>query len=236
MARRAIEVENLEFVYPDATVALRGISFCVEEGESVGVIGPNGSGKTTLLLHLNGILLGRGRVSIFGCDVAKRTLSFIRRQVGMVFEDPEIQLFMPTVAEDVAFGPVQMGLGADDVRRRVRDALSSVDMAGVESRISHHLSFGEKKRVCVATVLAMDPKILVLDEPTGNLDPRHRCQLISILRSLPATKIIASCDLDTLGRLTQRLLFLEEGRIIASAPTQEALSDAGLLKRIGFFP
>jgi cobalt/nickel transport system ATP-binding protein len=232
----AIEVEDLIFSFPDGTLALDGVSFSVQEGECLGLIGSNGAGKTTLLLHLNGILRGRGIVRILGEEVTDKNLAQIRKAVGLVFQDPDAQLFMPSVFDDVAFGPLHMDLRKEEIEKRVDKALLSVDMQAAAEKISHHLSFGEKKRVSIATVLSMDPKILVLDEPTSNLDPRHRTQLIEILKSVRVTKIIASHDLDMIARLTDRLLFLQDGKIVENGPTREILSNSRLLKELGFYP
>lgn len=232
----AIEVKDLEYFYPDGTKALEGINFCVGEGESLGVIGANGAGKTTLLLHLNGILHGKGSVKINGRKICTENLAAIREDVGLVFQDPDAQLFMPTVFDDVAFGPINMGCCEDDVSRRVQEALMSVDMVHGARKISHHLSFGEKKRVSVATVLSMSPKIFVFDEPTSNLDPKHRHQLIGILKGISMTKVIASHDLDMIMQLTNRVLFLRHGRIVACVATQELLSQISLLEELGFYP
>ncbi len=232
---KAIQIEDLKFTYPDGTEVLRGISISVEEGESIGLIGPNGAGKTTLLLHLNGILKGEGRVSIYGREINDGNLSSIRQNVGLVFQDPNVQLFMPNVFDDVAFGPLNMGLGSPEVKRRVAKALADVDMAAQEERISHHLSLGEKKRVSIATVLSMGPKILALDEPTSNLDLKHRGQLIEILKDLPVTKVIASHDLDMIGRLSSRVAVLQEGLIVAVGQTPEILNNHALLKQSGFY-
>lgn len=231
---QAVDITHLSFSYPDGTKVLEDISLSMEEGLSVGLIGANGAGKTTLLLHLNGILQGEGEVRIFGVAITPDRLADIRRQVGLVFQDPDCQLFMPTVFDDVAFGPLNMGLPPEEVERRVRKTLASVDMEKNIRRISHHLSFGEKKRVSVATVLAMDPKLLVLDEPTGNLDPGHREQLIHILKDIPVTKLIASHDLDMIRSLTERVILLSSGRIAAYGPTSSILSDRALLKSCGF--
>lgn len=220
---KAIEIEDLRFAYPDGTEALSGVSFCVDEGECIGLIGPNGSGKTTVLLHLNGILRGQGRVRIYNRDVIEENLPFIRKEIGLVFQDPDMQLFMPTVFDDVAFGPVNLDWGPQEVRESVARALAEVDMRSYAQKISHHLSFGEKKRVSIATVLSMAPSILVLDEPTGNLDPKHRRQLIDILGGFAATKIIASHDLDMISRLADRVIYLEEGRVAAMGPTRQIL-------------
>ncbi len=176
---KAIEIRGLHFSYPDGNAALRGVDLEVARGESVGLIGCNGAGKSTLLLHLNGILRGSTPVRILGVEVSGKTLPLVRARVGMIFQDPDNQLFMPTVADDVGFGPVNMGMSAEEVDREVARALSQVDMLGFEGRSPHHMSIGEKKRVSIATVLSMSPEILALDEPSSNLDPRHRRDLIN---------------------------------------------------------
>ncbi len=232
---KAIELEDLSFSYPDGTDALSGITFSVDAGECLGIIGPNGAGKTTLLLHLNGILKGRGSIKVFGKLLGEENISSIRRDVGLVFQDPEMQLFMPTVFEDVSFGPLHMGLSIEEIKERVSQALNDVDMSFASSKISHHLSFGEKKRVSIATVLSMQPKVLVLDEPTSNLDPKHRSQLIDILKSIAVTKIIASHDLDMVRRLADRVLFLEDGKVAAMGPAGEVLGNSRLFKEFGYY-
>ncbi|HAJ56474.1 MAG TPA: cobalt ABC transporter ATP-binding protein [Candidatus Omnitrophica bacterium] len=232
---KAIEFEHVAFSYPDGTNALEDINFSVDSGECLGLIGPNGAGKTTLLLHLNGILRGSGSIRVHGSQLCDENITLIRKDVGMVFQDPDMQLFMPTVFEDVSFGPLHMGLPDKEIKERVFKALNDVDMAYVSDKISHHLSFGEKRRVSIATVLSMEPKILVLDEPTSNLDPKHRSQLIDILRSIPVTKIIASHDLDMISRLADRVLFLEEGRAAAIGQTKHILSNSRLFKELGFY-
>lgn len=232
-----IQVKNLKYCYPDGTMALDSVDFRAREGECLGVIGANGAGKTTLLLHMNGILQGcGGSVVVGGRTVSEENLCMIRREVGLVFQDPDAQLFMPTVFDDVAFGPMNMGLGMQEVSRRVITALESVDMVHCAKKISHHLSFGEKKRVSVATVLSMNPKILVLDEPTSNLDPKHRRQLINILKGISVTKIIASHDLDMISQLTDRVLFLRAGRAAACISTGRLLTENALLEELGFCP
>ncbi len=231
----AVEIERLSFSYPDGTQVFRDLSFSIPEGDSVGLIGPNGAGKTTLLLHLNGILRGDGKIRIFSREVSDENLSRVRRDVGLVFQDPDTQLFMPTVFDDVAFGPLNMGLPQDEIGRRVHQTLGAVDMDAGAERPSHHLSFGEKKRVSVATVLAMAPRLLVLDEPTSNLDPGHRQQLIEILKGVSVTKLIASHDLEMIRVLTRQVILLSGGHIVAYGPTREILSDHQLLKNNGFF-
>ncbi len=238
---KVVEVRDLHYRYPDGVEALKGVSFEVEEGESVGIVGPNGAGKSTLLLHLNGILLGYSPsgsdpVRIKGIPVRRETLSQIRRLVGLVFQDPNDQLFSPTVFDDVAFGPLNMGLPPEEVVERVKRALQAVGMAGYENRSPHHLSFGEKKRVAIATVLAMAPEILVLDEPTANLDPVGRWELMELLRSLPHTRVIASHDLDFVEKMCDKVVVLNSGKVLACGPASQILKDRSLLTRARLFP
>jgi cobalt/nickel transport system ATP-binding protein len=240
--RLAIEIKDLKFAYPDGTLALAGIDLAVEEGESVGIVGPNGAGKSTLLLHLNGILQGRGEVNIFGLPVAKDNLREIRRRVGLVFQDPDDQLFSPTVFDDVAFGPINMGLPAEEVKREVKRALAAVGMEGTEKRSAHHLSFGQQKRVSIATVLSMRPDLLVLDEPSSNLDPRARRELAELLQGLPVTKVVVTHDLPFVFEICERVVILEGGEVAADGEVFSILSDEVLLERhglelpFGFYP
>lgn len=234
MSRKIIEIKNLNYSYPDGTNALFDINMDVQEGESVGIIGPNGAGKSTLLLHLNGILKSNGAIKVFGLDMVDANLPKIRSNVGLVFQDPDNQLFMPTVFEDVSFGPVNMGLKREKVLQSVQQALEEVDMSEFSRRSSHHLSFGEKKRVSIATVLSMHPKVLVLDEPTSNLDSKHRRKLITLLLGLPLTKVIATHDLDLVLKLCQRVFLFDKGRIVAAGGALEILSDKSLLDSYGF--
>jgi cobalt/nickel transport system ATP-binding protein len=225
----AVEVAGLHFSYPDGTEVLQGVDFSIQQGESVAIIGPNGAGKSTLLLHLNGILRGTGDLRILGLPLGDKNVREIRRKVGVVFQDPEDQLFLTSVAQDVAFGPANMGLERDDIEARVREALAAVGMEGFEDRSAHHLSFGQKKRVATATVLAMRPEVLVLDEPSSNLDPKARRHLIDILQELPVTKIIVTHDLPVAYELCERALILSQGRIVADGPIEEILLDEKLL-------
>jgi cobalt/nickel transport system ATP-binding protein len=231
----AIEVRDLRYRYGEGTPALGGVSFSVEEGECVGLIGPNGAGKSTLLLHLNGLLpetrKGEGSVLVRGKPIAPEVLPEVRREVGLLFQDPNDQLFCPTVFEDVAFGPQQYGLGESEVRERVALALARVGLAGFERRAPHHLSVGEKRRVCLAGVLACDPSILVLDEPTTSLDPKGRRELKELLRTISITKLIATHDLELVVELCSRAILLDGGVLVAEGPTVDLLSDEELMER-----
>ncbi|MEV7319325.1 ABC transporter ATP-binding protein [Streptomyces sp. NPDC093970] len=227
----SLEVSGLAFAYPDGHQALFGVDFTVARGERVALLGPNGAGKTTLVLHLNGILSGgTGTVTVAGLPVGKRHMAEIRRRVGIVFQDPDDQLFMPTVREDVAFGPASAGLKGAELDARVRTALERVGMAGFAERPPHHLSFGQRRRVAVATVLAMEPEILVLDEPSSNLDPASRRELADILRSLDVTVLMVTHDLPYALELCPRSLILSEGTIAADGPTGELLSDEDVMR------
>lgn len=229
----AIEVSHLKYRYHDGTEALRGLSFSIAPGECVALLGPNGSGKSTLLLHLNGIypekLSSNGAVKILGEPVTAERLETIRRQVGLIFQDPDDQLFCPTVAEDVAFGPQQLGLPEPEVAARVDKSLAQVGLTGFGHRATHHLSHGEKRRVCLAGVLACEPAILILDEPTSDLDPRGRREFKALLREIPATKLIATHDLELAVELCPRAIVLDRGEMIADGRTIELLSNEALM-------
>jgi cobalt/nickel transport system ATP-binding protein len=223
-------VEDLAFAYPDGHQALFGVDLRIEKGERVALLGPNGAGKTTLVLHLNGILRGgRGRVSVAGLDVTKRSLPEIRRRVGVVFQDPDDQLFMPTVGEDVAFGPRNLGLSEDEVATRVATALEQVGMSDAADRLPHHLSFGQRRRVAVATVLAMQPEVIVLDEPSSNLDPAGRRELAEVLDALPVTLLMVTHDLPYAAQLCARSVVLDGGVVVGDGATHEVLANTSLL-------
>ncbi len=228
--KNAIEIRGLNYYYPDGTKALYNIDLDILKEESVGIIGPNGAGKSTLLLHLNGILQGEGYVKIFGEKISRENITRIRKKVGLVFQDPDNQLFMPTVFDDVAFGPLNMSLSKDEVHKLVDEALSKVDMLNFKNRSSHHLSFGEKKRISIATVLSMRPEILVLDEPSSNLDPYHRRQLIEFLNGIFITKVIATHDLDLVLETCTRVVLLDDGEIVAEGSTVDILKNKELLE------
>jgi cobalt/nickel transport system ATP-binding protein len=229
----SIEVRNLSFTYPDGHEALKDVTLSIAPGEKVALVGPNGAGKSTLLLHLNGILSGQGRVTVCGLTVEQKNLNRVRAMVGLVFQNPDDQLFSPTVLDDVAFGPLYQGLEPAEVERRVDSALAAVRMTGYARRVSHHLSAGEKKRIAIATVLSMNPEVLVLDEPTAGLDPRARRTLIKLLRDLPMTMLAASHDLAMVRELLPRMVIMDEGRIVADGPTGNLLKDEKLLEAHG---
>ncbi|GAA1349377.1 energy-coupling factor ABC transporter ATP-binding protein [Streptomyces beijiangensis] len=227
----SLEVSGLAYAYPDGHQALFGVGLTVGRGERVALLGPNGAGKTTLVLHLNGILTGgAGTVTVAGLPVAKANLAEIRRRVGIVFQDPDDQLFMPTVREDVAFGPAAAGMRGAELEARVHKALALVGMEEYANRPPHHLSFGQRRRVAVATVLAMEPEILVLDEPSSNLDPASRRELADILRSLDVTVLMVTHDLPYALELCPRAVILSDGVIVADAPTRDLLSDDELMR------
>ena len=224
-----VEIRNLRYTYPDGREALHGVSFGVASGECVGLIGPNGAGKSTLLQHINGILPEKfdaiPAVFVDGKPVTAETVAHARRLVGFLFQDVDDQLFCPTVYEDVAFGPQQLGL-SDTV---VAAALAQVGLTGYETRAPHHLSRGEKRRVCLAGVLACDPRVLALDEPTSDLDPVGKRELKALLRTIQATKIIATHDLELVVELCPRVILLDQGRIVADGPTLQLLNDEPLM-------
>lgn len=229
----ALVIRDLRFEYPDGRPALAGVDLRVAAGETLGIVGPNGAGKTTLLLHLNGILSGRGEIDVCGLRVEPRHMRAIRRKVGLVFQDPDDQLFSATVFDDVAFGPLNMDVPPAEAASRTREALRQVRMAEHEQSSPHHLSFGEKKRAAIATILSMDPEILVLDEPTSNLDPGQRRNLIGLLRAIGVTKIIASHDLEMIAELCDRTALLNHGAIVAVGDTTAILGDRALMESNG---
>jgi cobalt transport protein ATP-binding subunit len=229
-----VEVSHLHFIYPDGTEALRGVELSVAPGEKVALVGPNGAGKSTLLLHLNGILGGgHGSVVIDGTTVEPATVRRIRAVVGLVFQDPDDQLFCPTVRDDVAFGPTHMGVPEHELHHRVERALAAVGMSGSERRVPHHLSPGERKRVAAATVLAMDPSVLVFDEPTAGLDPRGRRELMAVMAGRPETLLVSTHDLAMVAETLPRTVILDRGAVVADGPSAELLRDEALLEAHG---
>ncbi|MBV1853969.1 energy-coupling factor ABC transporter ATP-binding protein [Catellatospora tritici] len=240
MTTAALHLDGVQYAYPDGHQALHGVDLRVEPGERVALLGPNGAGKTTLVLHLNGILPGSGAIGAQGAvrvgdravDPRDRAgLAEIRRRVGIVFQDPDDQLFLPTVGEDVAFGPANLGLRGAELAARVDEALAAVGMADMKSRAPHHLSLGQRRRVAVATVLAMRPDLLVLDEPSSNLDPQARRELAEIILGLDVTVLMVTHDLPYALQLCERSVILDSGRIVADAPTRDLLADDDLLAR-----
>ena len=225
-----IEISHLHFAYPDGTEALRGVDLTVEPGEKVALVGPNGAGKSTLLLHLNGILGGgHGSVFIDGTKVEPASTKLIRAAIGLVFQDPDDQLFSPTVREDVAFGPIHMGVPEAELHHRVERALAAVGMSGFERRVPHHLSLGQRKRISVATVLSMDPSVLVFDEPTAGLDPRGRRELMGVMASRTETLLVSTHDLAMVAEELPRTVIIDAGVVVADGLTEELLADDALL-------
>ncbi len=231
MSHHIVEVKELKFTYPDKTPALQGIDFRIHHGESVAIVGGNGAGKSTLLLHLNGYLEPTsGLVRVGDYPLTRETVREVRRTVGMVFQDPDDQLFMSTVREDVAFGPLNLGLPPDEVSQRVDKALETVSLSHLKERPPHRLSSGQKRRAAIASVLSMSPDILVMDEPSAGLDPRARRNLIGLLESFKHTKIIATHDLDMVVDLCERTIVMHEGEVRADGPTGDIFADAKLLE------
>jgi cobalt/nickel transport system ATP-binding protein len=234
MSHHTLDVTDLGFAYPDGTIALDGVTFHLTHGDSVAIVGANGAGKSTLLMHLNGLLSpSKGEVRIGGLPVTKDTVKDIRKTVGMVFQDPDDQLFMPTVAEDVAFGPMNLGLPIAEIDARVDEALARVGSLALKDRPPYRLSGGEKRAVSIATVLAMTPSMLVLDEPSSNLDPQARRRLISLLSTFEHTKIIATHDLDLAMELCERTIVMSRGRVTADGATRDIFRDDALLADSG---
>jgi len=229
-----LTVRDLHFSYHDHHAALRGVSFELCAGDKVALVGPNGAGKSTLMLHLNGILMGsHGEVIIGNARLKRDNLPAARAMVGLVFQNPDDQLFSPTVFEDVAFGPLHMGLQKDEVLARVESALQAVRMSSYRDRMSHHLSVGEKKRIAIATVLSMNPQILVLDEPSAGLDPRARRTLINLLRELPITMLVSTHDMKLVEELFPRTIVMDEGLVVADGKTKDILADEKFLNDHG---
>ena len=234
MSHHYIKFTDVHFSYPDGYEALRGVSFNISHGERVALLGRNGAGKSTLILMTNGLLMPTsGEVNIGGIPITKRTLMQVRQSVGMVFQNPDDQLFMPTVEEDVAFGPLNMNLPYEEVERRVVEALTSVNALNLRKKSPMQLSGGQRRKVAIATVLSMEPAILVLDEPTANLDFISRRDLLDLLKGFTHTQLIATHDLDMVRELCGRTIVLDEGKIIADGQTSDILEDANVKATLG---
>lgn len=229
----AVSVRGLSYTYPTGRVALRDVSLEVGEGERVALVGPNGAGKSTLLLHLNGILVAPGAVAVGGLTVSESSKRDVRALVGLVFQDPDDQLFSLSVLEDVAFGPLQQGLSRPEAKLRAEAALDAVDMLDRAGRVPQQLSLGERKRIAIATVLAMQPQVLVLDEPSAGLDPRARRSLIRLLAGMSETMIVATHDMRLVWELCPRTVIMDEGTVVADGPTETLLGDDALLEAHG---
>jgi cobalt/nickel transport system ATP-binding protein len=225
----AVHAIGLRYVYPNGVVGLDGVDLHVTHGERVAILGPNGAGKTTLMLHLNALLKGTGDLEVAGLNVARDDVRDLRARVGLIFQDPDDQLFMPTVREDIAFGPLNLGCSRIEAEDRVAEALAAVRMSEFADRAPHQLSLGQRRRVAIATVLAMRPSLLVLDEPSANLDPRTRRELMETLEEVERTMLVVTHDLPLAARLCQRAVILSAGRIVADGPTLEILGDTDLL-------
>ncbi len=229
----SIRIQSLYYHYPDGQMGLDGVNLTIHPGEKIGLVGANGAGKSTLIRHLNGVLMGEGDLKVAGMTVEKKNLKQIRGKVGVVFQNPDDQLFSPTVYEDVAYGPLYQGVNRQEIDQRVSSALAMVGMQDYALRNSYHLSIGEKKRISIATVLSMQPEILVMDEPTSGLDPRARRELIHLLRSLPQTMLIATHDLDLVQDILPRTVLMHAGKITADGLTTNILADQDLLEKFG---
>jgi len=230
---KAIEITEFSYKYPDGTIALSGINLSVEHGEKLALIGPNGAGKSTLLLVMAGFARGTGRVTIDGFEVGHGNLRKIRACLGACLENPEDQLFMPTLFDDIAFGPLNMGLSSEEIEMRVADALATVGLTGMGEKAPHHLSAGQKRAAAIATIISMNPKIITLDEPDGSLDPRNRGNLVRLLKKLSQTLIIATCNMNFAAALAERVVLVDKGRVIADGPAAEVMRDAQLMTKHG---
>ena len=226
---KAIEIKDFSYTYPDGTVALSEVNLSVEHGEKLLLVGPNGAGKSTLLLVMAGFAKGTGSVWVNGLELNRKNLKAIRASLGSCLENPEDQLFMPTLFDDVAFGPLNMGLGPDEVRRRVAEALETVGLARMGDKAPHHLSAGQKRAAAIATILSMTPKIITLDEPDGSLDPRNRNNLVGLLRKLSQTLVIATCNMSFAAELADRVVLVDHGRIVADGGPKEIMTDSKLM-------
>lgn len=234
---KAIETINLSFTYPDGTKALENVNLTIEKGEKVAILGPNGAGKSTLMYHFNGLLIPTsGKVKVLGREVTKANIDFIRQKVGLVFQNPDDQVFAPTVFQDVAFGPINLGLPEDEVKRRVKWALEVMELHGVEDKPPHRLSHGQKKRVAMAGVLAMHPEIIALDEPTANLDPKAVSKILELLlklnKELNVTLIVATHDVDFVPLCSDKVCILNRGELVLEGPPGEVFSNTEKLRNM----
>jgi len=230
---KAIELIDFSYTYPDGTCALEGITLSIEHGQKAALIGPNGAGKSTLLLAMAGFVKGTGKVLIDGLEINRKNIKKIRTRLGSCLENPDDQLFMPTLFDDVAFGPLNMGLEPDHVTKRVSDALQTVGLADMADKAPHHLSAGQKRAAAIATILSMSPTIITLDEPDGSLDPRNRSHLIQMLRSLPQTMVIATCNMNFAAALVERAVLIDSGRIVADGNAGSVMADLELMAAHG---
>ena len=230
---KAVEIENFSYHYPDGTCALNDISLTIEHGQRVALIGPNGAGKSTLLLAMAGFAKGNGKILIDGLEIEKKNLRKIRRTIGSCLENPDDQLFMPTLFDDVAFGPLNMGLEADEVKMRVNNVLQTVGLAEMADKAPHHLSAGQKRAAAIATILSMSPQIITLDEPDGSLDPANRNNLIKLLAGLSQTLIIATCNMNFAVTVCSRFVLIDSGKIIADGTAEAIITDEELMKSHG---
>jgi cobalt/nickel transport system ATP-binding protein len=227
-----IVIRDLSYTYPDGTRGLSGVTLSIASGESVAVLGPNGAGKSTLLLTLPGLIFGTGSVTVSGIEVSPRTVREVRRRVGLVFQNPDDQLFCPTVYDDVAFGPENMGLTDEEVHLRTESALVAMGLSGYEHRSSHHLSYGEKKRASIATILSMDPAVIAFDEPSANLDPEGVHGLRGVIKAIHKTKIIVTHDIDLARGLADRAIVMRDGAVIEDMPMQRLAADTKKLREL----
>jgi len=228
---KVITVKDMVYKYPDGNLAINGISFTVDGNETVGIIGPNGAGKTTLILGICGLIDVKGEIEIFGQKMTKNNAGELRKKMGLVFQNPDEQLFMPKVFDEVAFGPLQLDFPRDRIKDLVIESLSAVGLDGFEDRLTHHLSYGEKKRVALATVLALKPEILIFDEPTTNLDPAGEREFIELLTKLKHTKIIAGHNLEMIKKISDKIIVLNNGKKIAEGRPETIFSNRALLEQ-----
>jgi cobalt/nickel transport system ATP-binding protein len=230
---KAVQIYNFSYSYPDGTVALHNITLDIEHGRRIALIGPNGAGKSTLLLAMTGFIKGTGKIIIDGLEITNGNLKQVRSRIGSCLENPEDQLFMPTLFDDVAFGPLNMGLAPDQVRQRVDSALAEVGLSAMAQRPPHHLSAGQKRVAAIATVLSMSPKIITLDEPDGSLDPRNRSNLVNLLAGLSQTLVIATCNMDFAAAVADTAVVIDAGRVVVAGPVEKIMSDSNLMLNHG---